>query len=71
MNEYEVCIEEINPCGGSRHSTKNIIEVEAVSPEDYVRKNGRFPIVDITEGDDDVTITTADGNGYIIKYIFS
>ena len=23
MNEYEVYIEEINPCGGSQHTSKN------------------------------------------------
>ena len=29
MNEYEVFVEEINPCGGEKHRQKSIIEVEA------------------------------------------
>lgn len=35
MNEYEVIIEEINPCGGETYARKEIIEVEAESPESY------------------------------------
>ena len=33
MNEYEVLIETINPCGGEAHSKKEFKEVEAESPE--------------------------------------
>ena len=36
MNEYEVIIEEITPCGGETYARKEIIEVEAESPEAYV-----------------------------------
>ena len=39
MHEYEIFIEEINPCGGERHSKKTLIEAEAVSPEAYVKEN--------------------------------
>lgn len=72
MNEYEVYIEEINPCGGSQHAVKSIIEIEAKSPESYVKENGRFPIIEMVKnanGDD--VIITGDGNGYFIKYTFS
>ena len=72
MNEYEVFIEEINPCGGESHSKKELIEVEAESPEAYVKENGRFPIIETTVNPNgDVVITTGDGNGYFIKYTFS
>lgn len=72
MNEYEVFIEDVNPCGGSQHAKKEIIEVEAESPESYVKENGRFPIIDITENaDGDTVITTGDGNGNFVKYTFS
>lgn len=72
MNEYEVFIEDINPCGGSQHAKKEMIEVEAESPESYVKENGRFPIIDITENaDGDIVITTGDGNGNLVKYTFS
>ena len=43
MHEYEIFIEEINPCGGEQYSKKTLIEAEAVSPEAYVKENGRFP----------------------------
>lgn len=49
MNEYEVYIKDINPCGGNRHSKTEIIEVETESPEAYVKENGRFPIQEITK----------------------
>lgn len=72
MNEYEIFIETINPCGGSSHALKEIIEAEAESPESYVKENGRFPITDVFENEaGDTVITTGDGNGYIIRYTFS
>lgn len=72
MSEYEVFIEDINPCGGSQHAKKELIEVEAVSPEAYVKENGRFPIIDITvNSDGDTVITTGDGSGNLVKYTFS
>ena len=39
MHEYEIFIEEINPCGGEQYSKKTLIEAEAVSPEAYVKEN--------------------------------
>ena len=67
MNEYEVIIEEINPCGGERYANKKIIEVEAESPESYIARNGRFPIMDIGKNlKGDVIITTGDGKGNIV-----
>ena len=30
MHEYEIFIEEINPCGGEKYSKKTLIEAEAV-----------------------------------------
>lgn len=72
MKEYEVFIEEINPCGGKKHATKQIIEVEAESPEAYVKENGRFPIIETgTTKDGDAVITTGDGHGIFVKYTFT
>ncbi len=72
MNEYEVFIEDINSCGGSQYAKKELIEVEADSPEAYVRENSRFPILDISENaKGDTVITTGDGNGNFLKYTFS
>ena len=72
MNEYEVFIEDINSCGGEQYAKKELIEVEAESPEAYVRENGRFPIIEIAENSKgDTVITTGDGNGNFVRYTFS
>ncbi len=72
MNEYEVFIEDINSCGGEQHARKEIIEVETISPEAYVKENGRFPIMDITENTNgDTLIITGDGKGNFVKYTFT
>lgn len=72
MNEYEVLVEEINPCGGEAHCRKSFIEVETASPEAYVKENGRFPIVDtIVTASGDTMIVTGDGYGYFIRYTFT
>ena len=71
MTEYEVLVETINPCGGASHAKRNIIEVSAASPEEYVRSNGRFPIIDRSETADGVCIVTGDGAGNVVRYLFS
>ena len=59
MHEYEIFIEEINPCGGEQYSKKTLIEAEAVSPEAYVKENGRFPVLESTCNESgDVVIVT-------------
>ena len=46
--------------------------MEEESPEAYVRANGRFPIMDITQNaNGDTVITTGDGKGNFLKYTFS
>lgn len=72
MNEYEVFIEDINACGGEQYAKKELIEIEAESPEAYVTANGRFPILEITQNaEGDTVILTGDGNGNFLKYTFS
>ncbi len=72
MNEYEVFIEDINSCGGEQHAKKELIEVEAESPESYVKEIGRFPIVDITKrANGDTVIMTGDGKGNFVRYTFT
>ena len=72
MNEYEVFVEDINSCGGAQYAKKEMIEVEAESPEAYVKEHGRFPIMEISENaNGDTVITTGDGNGNFLKYTFS
>ena len=72
MNEYEVFIEDINSCGGEQYAKKELLEVEAESPEAYVKENGRYPIIDITENSNgDTVILTGDGNGNFLRYTFT
>lgn len=72
MAIYDVMVESINPCGGVRHSEKKFIEVETDDPVAYVKENGQWGIIDVTENKDgDQVITTGDGNGYITRYVFS
>jgi hypothetical protein len=72
MNEYEVFIEDINSCGGEQYAKKEIIEVEAQSPEAYVKANGRLPILDVSQNDKgDTVIITGDGKGNFVRYTFT
>jgi len=72
MNEYEVFIEDINPCGGATHAKKSMIEVEAESPEAYVKEFGRFPIMEqFQNAQGDTVIVTGDGSGNMVRYTFS
>ena len=72
MTEYEVFIEDINPCGGEKHGKKELIEVEAESPEAYVKENGRVPIMEIlTNSNGDTVIVTGDGSGNMVRYTFT
>ena len=45
MQEYELCIEAMNPCGGSQYARREILEVETDDPVEYVRQNAMFPIL--------------------------
>ena len=72
MHEYEIFIEEINPCGGEKFSKKTLLEAEAVSPEAYVKENGRYPVLEtISKENGDVVIVTGDGKGSVVRYTFT
>ena len=72
MTEYEILIEEINPCGGEKHAKRSILEAEAESPEAYVAENGRFPVMDVGKNSaGDVVIVTGDGSGNMVRYTFT
>ena len=72
MNEYEVFVEDINACGGEQYAKKELLEIEAESPEAYVKAEGRFPIIEVSENDKgDMVILTGDGNGNFLRYTFS
>ena len=72
MYEYEIFIEEINPCGGEKYSKKTLIEAEADSPEAYVKENGRFPVLESIHNESgDVVIVTGDNQGSFVRYTFT
>ena len=72
MKVYDVYVEDINPCGGEKHSKKKFMEVRCEDPEKYVQENGRFPILETVENaDGTLLIVTGDGAGYFIRYTFS
>lgn len=72
MNEYEVLIETINPCGGEAHANKEFEEIEAVSPEAWVSENGRYPVLDSGKNAaGDIVIVTGDGKGNMVRYTFT
>ena len=72
MKEYEVCTEYINPCGGAEYAIREIFEVETDDPVEYVRKEGRFPIKEVTKDKNgDLLIITGDTTGYFIRYTFT
>ncbi len=72
MMEYEIYVEDINPCGGAQYAKKELIEAEAESPEAYVRANGRFPILETSKNArGDQVIRTGDGKGNVVIYTFS
>ena len=72
MHEYEIFIEEINPCGGEQYSKKTLIEAEAVSPEAYVKENGRFPVLESTCNESGLKISKTGMRKHIYSchYIF-
>lgn len=70
--EYEVLVEEMNPCGGAAHSIRSFMDVETDDPEGYVRSVARFPVMEVAKNaDGDLVITTGDGKGYMIRYTFT
>ena len=72
MNEYEDFIEDINSCGGEQYAKKELLEVEAASPESYVKENGRYPILDISRNaQGDTVVMTGDGKGNFVRYTFT
>ncbi len=71
MAEYEIIVESMTPCGGSKYANRTIIEAEAESPEAYVEQHKRFPIRDISRTDGAVVITTGNESGYVDRYTFT
>ena len=72
MHEYEIFIEEINPCGGEKHSKKALIEAEAASPEGICQRKWKVPGSGTTSNaNGDVVIVTGDGQGTFIRYTFT
>ena len=73
MEEYELLIESINPCGGSAHATRTILEIETDDPENYVRsllKGKNIVLTRDDRADGGITIY-ASCDGIPQKFIFT
>ena len=71
MAEYEIILESMTPCGGSKYAVRTIMEAEAESPEAYVEQHKRFPIRDVSTTDSGVVIATGNESGYVDRYTFT
>ena len=72
MKDYEVMVEDINPCGGPDRPRKEFIDVSCDDPVEWVKANGRYPISEANEtSDGDLVITTGDLFGLAMRYTFS
>ena len=69
---YEITIENMTPCGGSKYALREIIEAEADSPMAYVMANKRFPKVTVVKDDGAETVIVASNDaGYQTRYTFT
>ena len=71
MKEYELCIETMNPCGGKEYAQRQFLDVETDDPVAYVKANAPLPVLDVSEVDGSIVVTTGDGHGYITKFTFT
>ena len=72
MKGYEVFVEDINHCGGTKYAKKEFREILAQSPEAYVRESTRLPIIEVRKNaHGETVILTGDGHGNFLKFTFS
>ena len=72
MTEYELFIEKIRPCGNDRDSEKSVVQIDIKCPDEYVRQNSSFPVIEKTVCENgDIRYVTGDGKGNIVKYTFT
>ncbi|MBQ0134007.1 MAG: hypothetical protein KBS46_02565 [Clostridiales bacterium] len=72
MKDYEVMVEDINPCGGADRPRTEFIDVRCDDPVEWVRAHCRFPVREANENSDgDLVITAGDSFGLAARYTFS
>ena len=72
MQEYEVLIETINPCGVRRMRTRSSGRSRPTARRLMSANRGRYPILDSGKNAaGDTVITTGDGKGVMIRYTFT
>ena len=72
MAEYELVREIKNLCPNNQMRDVFFEEVETDDPVEYIRKEGRFPIMEVTrDANGDLLIITGDTKGYFIRYTFT
>lgn len=69
---YEVTIEDMTPCGGEKYAIRQILEVEAENPMQYVMEHKRFPNVNVLREDkEEMVIQASNPVGYKTRYTFT
>lgn len=69
---YEITIENMTPCGGSKYAQREIVEAETDSPMEYVMATKRFPNVTVLKDDGEETVIAANNDaGYQTRYTFT
>lgn len=72
MQDYEILIETVNPCGGAARAKREIIEAAAESPEAYAALHAPYPVTDSGRtAAGDIRIITGDGTGSTVTYTFT
>lgn len=69
---YEITAEYITPCGGEKYARREILEVEAESPMEYVEARRLYPNVRLLRADGNETVIIASNPaGYQTRYTFT
>ena len=72
MKNFEVMLEDINPCGGPDRPRKEFLDVSCDDPRVWVEQNARYPITECNlNADGDLVITPGDVMGLAVRYTFS
>ena len=62
--QYDVLIDNINPCGGEKHAIRTFQEAETDDPVEWVRKSAKFPVIDTSRNPrGDIIVVSANGRG--------
>lgn len=69
MHTFELCVETIDSCGGEKRRKREIIEIQASSPAEYIMSYGRWPVRDTYRDEKgELVVVTGDRCGNMVRY---